>query len=131
MADEHQGLINRFNACKAENERRLNAEKSRLDLLGSSQGPRNRRDNTHADFDPNLSLERSEIEIDGFIGTGMAALDNLKQQRAFLNVPLSITITITPPPVPLSPIFSLSFSLFSYLFLALFPIFLEFKSQHY
>ncbi|OMJ18451.1 hypothetical protein AYI69_g7014 [Smittium culicis] len=91
MTDEHQSLVNRFNSIKADIEAKASAEHARNELFGNSSGgggARNRqnaaagnRQYNHSEF-----LDRSEIEIDGFIGTGLAALENLKQQRAYLNV---------------------------------------------
>ncbi|OMJ09169.1 hypothetical protein AYI70_g11076 [Smittium culicis] len=88
MTDEHQSLVNRFNAIKADIEAKASAENARNELFGSTGGARNRQNAAagNRQFNHSEFLDRSEIEIDGFIGTGLAALENLKQQRAYLNV---------------------------------------------
>ncbi|PVU86760.1 hypothetical protein BB561_006568 [Smittium simulii] len=91
MADEHQILQNRFNAAKKfyqdqsdaarKNELFQRSDGTRVNAQDISNSTRNR-NSAHPNNDS--FYERSEIEIDGFIDQGLAALDNLKFQRASL-----------------------------------------------
>ncbi|PVU95963.1 hypothetical protein BB559_002546 [Furculomyces boomerangus] len=93
MADEHQNLLNEFNELKKVKEMRNRIDNTRNELFMRSDGSRlkfsssnNYRGSRVEEIEEEEEgfYDRSEIAIDGFIDQGVAALDNLRQQRNML-----------------------------------------------